>query len=78
MVRRLDSFFQEATCGVRAVARPAIGPGAAMAIGLTRRRAGFAMRIRGDFERPIIAANAVNGKLEAVDLRLDQGRAAYP
>ena len=49
-----------------------------MAIGLTRRRAGFAMRIRGDFERPIIAANAVNGKLEAVDLRLDQGRAAYP
>src|ERR1700733_3977435 len=78
VVRRLDGFFQEAMCGVRAVARPAIGPGAAMAIGLTGRRTGFAVRIGNDIERPIVAAGALNGKFEAADPRLDQGRAAHP
>jgi len=78
MVRRLDSFFQEATCGVRAVARPAISPGPAVAIGLTCRRAGFAVRIGSDIERPIVAAGALNGKFEAADPRLDQRRAAHP
>src|ERR1700683_1486140 len=64
VVRRLDGFFQETMCGVRAVTRPAIGPRPAMIIGLTGRRTGFAVRIGRNIERPIDAAAAVQGKLE--------------
>src|SRR5208282_5268798 len=76
-VRRLDHVLEVAARGGSAIARPAIGPRSAVRFGLTRRGAGFAMGVGRGFERPVIAADAVDRIFELAQPRLDDTGAVH-
>src|SRR5580704_1653212 len=74
---RLDRVLEVAVRDRYAVARPAIGPGAAAVLGLAGVDAGCGLGIRLRFERPVIAAKAVDGIFEVAGARLDDAGAAH-
>ena len=77
-VPRRRNFLLEITmCGRDAVAGPAIGPGPTAVLGLACIGAGFALGIWRRFERAIIAAVTIDGKLELAHFGLDDAGTAY-
>src|ERR1700733_2950745 len=74
---RLDRVLEIAVRDRYAVAGAAIGPGAAAVLGLAGVGAGRGLGIGLRFERPVIAAEAVDGIFEVASTRLDDAGAAH-
>src|SRR6202040_3066530 len=74
---RLDRVLEVAVRDRHAVARPAIGKGAAAVLGLAGVGAGRGLGIGLRFERAVIAAEAIDGKFEVAGARLDDAGAAH-
>ena len=78
MARRRQAVLEDAARTQIRIARPRIGPGAALAVGLAGGPAAFAAGVGGHLDGPKVAARTVDRVFAVAAARLDDAGAADP